>query len=101
MPTLYNYRKTMSRRNIIINTRFPDCHQSQAEGSWPPDVVRASVVAAVCDRRPESDSNPLVRQAEQSGLQTPGGMSYGLYRIGHRLANDKRLQRTRRALGSR
>lgn len=36
--------------------------------------------------------------AEQFGRQTPGGMRHCLHRIGHRLANDKQLQRTWRIL---
>jgi hypothetical protein len=38
--------------------------------------------------------------AEQFGLQTPGGMRYGLYMIGHRLADDRKLPRTWRTLDS-
>jgi hypothetical protein len=36
--------------------------------------------------------------AQQFGLQTPGGMRYGLHRLGQRLVSDKRLQRTWRTL---
>ncbi len=37
---------------------------------------------------------------EQFGLQTPGGMRYGLHHVGRQLSRDKTLQRTWRTLNS-
>jgi REP-associated tyrosine transposase len=43
---------------------------------------------------------PVGWLTEQFGLQTCGGMRYGLYNVGRQLASDKTLQRTWRTLNS-